>query len=58
MQAITTIRFDEDAEKRRQEYEVWFRQMVLVGLDAVAKGEAVSHEEMKKSLRDMGVHVD
>ncbi len=47
-----------DAVKRYLEYEVWFRQEVQVGLDAVAKGETVSHEEVKKGLRDMGVRVD
>lgn len=47
-----------EAVKRYLEYETWFRQEVQKGLDAVAEGQTVSHEDVKKSIREMGIHVD
>jgi predicted transcriptional regulator len=47
-----------EAVKRYLGYETWFREEVQKGLDAVAEGKTVSHEEVKNSIRDMGIHVD
>jgi len=40
-----------EAVKRYLEYETWFRQEVQKGLDAVAEGQTVSHEDVKNSIR-------
>lgn len=47
-----------DAVARYLEHETWFRQEVQKGLDAVAAGEVVSHDEAKARIRKLGVHVD
>ena len=47
-----------EAVKKILEYETWFPREVHKGLDAVAEGKTVSHEEVISAVRDMGVDVD
>jgi predicted transcriptional regulator len=47
-----------EAVNRYLEYEVWFRQEVQKGLDAIEAGNVVSHEEAKERIRRLGIHVD
>lgn len=55
---ITMTGEDIKRHERYVGYETWFRDEVQKGLDAVADGKTVSHEEVKNSIRGMGVHVD
>ena len=55
---ITMTGEDIERHERYVGYETWFRDEVQKGLDAVADGKTVSHEEVKNSIRGMGVHVD
>ncbi len=47
-----------DAVARYLTYETWFRDEVKRGLDAIAAGDVVSHEEAKEEIRSLGVHID
>ena len=40
------------------EYEVWFLEEVQKGIDAADHGDFVSHDEIKDSIRGLGVNVD
>lgn len=39
-------------------YGAWFRREVQKGLDDLAAGRVVSHEEVKERIRRLGIRVD
>ena len=43
---------------RYLEYDAWLRARVRQGLDAARAGQVVSHDEAKKRMRALGIHVD
>lgn len=47
-----------EAVDKYLEHEVWFRQEVQKGLDALAAGDVRTHEEVKERMRGLGVHDD
>lgn len=47
-----------DALTKYLAYEVWFLEEVQNGMDAADQGNFVSHEEVKNSIRRLGVNVD
>lgn len=47
-----------EAVARYLEYDAWLRARVRQGLDAARAGQVVSHDEAKKRMRALGIHVD
>ncbi|WP_028577165.1 CopG family ribbon-helix-helix protein [Desulfomicrobium escambiense] len=47
-----------DAVTKYLEYEVWFLEEVQRGLDAAEHGDLVTHDEVKDSIRGLGINVD
>ncbi len=57
-QGCSRSRILKEAEAHHLEYVAWFRREVRKGLDDLAAGRVVTHEEVKESIRRLGIHVD
>jgi predicted transcriptional regulator len=47
-----------EAVKQYLDYETWFAGQVQEGIEAVKRGQVVSHAEAKERIRALGVAID
>ncbi|NDV26276.1 hypothetical protein [Desulfovibrio sp. JC010] len=57
MQKIVNTDFDENSIEG-SDYDAWFRSEVQKGLDELNRGEVIPHEEVIRSIKELGYEID